>query len=183
MIPIIKAAMNKFRPRQTGQSAPEYATCTDFCQNLLVDLQRLYLLALLLTGNETKAELCFVESLEDAISANGVFKGWERSWSKRCLILRAIRCIFHPTASTEKQAPPSDINIERRHYPVNAVVGLTPPIQRFVFVISVLENYSEHECALLLGRTSREVREARIEALWQFSGQNPAYPALTTAAG
>ncbi len=37
--------------------------------------------------------------------------------------------------------------------------------ERFVFVMSVLEHYSEHDCRLLLGCSAREVREARSRAL------------------
>jgi len=37
--------------------------------------------------------------------------------------------------------------------------------ERFVFVMSVLEHYSEHDCGLLLGCSVREVREARSRAL------------------
>ena len=37
--------------------------------------------------------------------------------------------------------------------------------ERFVFVMSVLEHYSEHDCALLLGSSVAEVREAHTRAL------------------
>ena len=36
--------------------------------------------------------------------------------------------------------------------------------ERFVFVMSVLEHYSEHECALLLACSPREVRAAQGRA-------------------
>jgi DNA-directed RNA polymerase specialized sigma24 family protein len=47
---------------------------------------------------------------------------------------------------------------------MDAVLGLED-FERFVFVMSVLEHYSEHDCALLLGCSAREVREARGRAL------------------
>jgi hypothetical protein len=37
--------------------------------------------------------------------------------------------------------------------------------ERFVFVITVLERRSEHECALLLNSSLRDVRTARIRAM------------------
>jgi DNA-directed RNA polymerase specialized sigma24 family protein len=40
-----------------------------------------------------------------------------------------------------------------------------PPFERFVFVMSVLECYTEQECSLLLGCTRREAMEARERAL------------------
>jgi hypothetical protein len=36
-----------------------------------------------------------------------------------------------------------------------------PECERFVFVICVLERYSIHDCALLLGKSPRDIIEAR----------------------
>ena len=45
-----------------------------------------------------------------------------------------------------------------------------PEFDRFVFVICVLERYSMHDCALLLGRSPRDVNEAR-QRLGNQAGQ------------
>jgi len=37
--------------------------------------------------------------------------------------------------------------------------------ERFVFIMSDLEHYSEHDCALLLGCSVKEIREGRTRAL------------------
>jgi hypothetical protein len=37
--------------------------------------------------------------------------------------------------------------------------------ERFVFVMSAMEHHSEHDCALLLGCSVPEIREARSRAL------------------
>jgi hypothetical protein len=37
--------------------------------------------------------------------------------------------------------------------------------ERFVFVMSILEHYSDYDCALLLGCTRRDIEEARTRAL------------------
>jgi DNA-directed RNA polymerase specialized sigma24 family protein len=50
-----------------------------------------------------------------------------------------------------------------RHFAIDAVSGLGD-FERFVFVMSVLEHYSEHDCALLLGCSVREIREGRAHA-------------------
>jgi hypothetical protein len=42
------------------------------------------------------------------------------------------------------------------------------PFERFVFVMSVLEHYSEHECSILLGCSRQDVIAARIRALQQL---------------
>jgi hypothetical protein len=166
--------MHRFRPKQNARAEAGYATRSDFCENLINDLQPLYLLAFLLTGTHAEAEQCFVATIEDAVRANGVFRGWERSWSKRCLIVNAIRSVGPGlTESAEKQQTQRELEVRSRGpRSVSPVTGLAPPLQRFVFVMSVLERYSEHDCALLLGRTPRDVAEARIHALWQLSGFN-----------
>ena len=45
-----------------------------------------------------------------------------------------------------------------------AVIEL-PPFERFVFVLSVLERYSDQECSLLLNTNRGEVTAARTHAL------------------
>ena len=169
--------MSRFRPTKNGQFPPAYATYSDFCQNLIDDLQPLYLLAFLLTGNHAEAEQCLMATFADAVTANWVFIGWERSWSKRCLITNAIRVVLSEQAEgSSKPESWCEVDIESRAVcTINAVARLAPPLQRFVFVMSVLERYSEHECALLLARTPRDVVEARTQALRQLSGFDPAF--------
>lgn len=41
--------------------------------------------------------------------------------------------------------------------------------ERYVFVITILERYSERDCALLLGCSVQEVREARARALQRLA--------------
>ena len=167
--------MYKFRVQQNAQFHGGYATCATFRQIFIDDLHSLYLLAFLLIGNHVEEEKCFVASFEDAARASSVFEGWERSWSKRCLILNAIHRVFPGTAgSLVKRDTWRGVDVEREGpWVINAVSGLAP-LHRFVFVMSVLEKYSDCECALLLGCALRDVVEARIQALWQISGFDPA---------
>jgi DNA-directed RNA polymerase specialized sigma24 family protein len=174
--------MESDRPKSEARAMSGYATEADFCKDLAEGLKPLYLLAFLLTGRHIEAERCFTATVEDALGAHGVFKGWERSWSKRCLITHAIRVVF--SGAPEKGVGPDSCSEFDRESTersvVNAIAGLVPPLQRFVFVMSVLEKYSDHECALLLGCTPRRVLEARNHALGQLSGVNPG---LTKLAG
>jgi DNA-directed RNA polymerase specialized sigma24 family protein len=135
----------------------------------------LYLLAFLLTGGHADAEQCFVATVEDAVRENCVFKGWERVWIRRCLVINAIRLVFsEPAWSGAKPDCRGGFDAEPQgHSAVDAVAKLAPPLQRFVFVMSVLEKYSVRESALLLGCTSEDVVEARIRALMQLPGFNP----------
>jgi len=137
-------------------------------------MKPLYLLAFLLTGRHAVAERCFLATLDDCIRPNRVFKGWERSWSKRCLISNAIHLVFSgPAESGGKPDSWSGVDVESGECSgLNALTGLTPPLQRFVLVMSVLEKYSERECALLLRCALRDVAEARVHGLQQLSSFN-----------
>jgi DNA-directed RNA polymerase specialized sigma24 family protein len=58
-----------------------------------------------------------------------------------------------------------------------------PIFDRFVFVMSVLERYSDRDCALLLGCASADILPARIRAFRQMSTRvENSYPALSSGA-
>jgi len=64
----------------------EYATVQDFRNVFTEEMNKLHLLALLLTGDEAKAEQCFVAGIEDSVSWNSVFWDCAHSWAKRTII-------------------------------------------------------------------------------------------------
>jgi DNA-directed RNA polymerase specialized sigma24 family protein len=155
----------------------QYATSTDFCQIFHQDMNSLYLLSLLLTGDHEKAEQCFVEGLENAVGRNRVFKEWARSWTRRVIIQNALRMI---------NARPSDrsvtsVSITGDHgtlaaeRPEIAAVLQLQSFDRFVFVMSVLEGYSDHDCSILLSSTRRDVVAARARALQQLGNAAESY--------
>ena len=145
----------------------EYATSADFCQIFDKDMSSLYLLSLLLTGDHKKAEECFVAGLENAVDRNRVFKDWARGWARRVIIQNALRTVDpHPKKESILNSASIEANdktaAERPE--IAAVLGLQA-FDRFVFVMSVLEDYSDHDCSILLGSTRRDVLAARVRAL------------------
>jgi DNA-directed RNA polymerase specialized sigma24 family protein len=155
-----------------------YATREDFKKVFHEDMNGLYQLAFLLTGNHEKAERCFVAGIEDSVNENRVFREWARSWAKRVVVENAIRELKpHPnlpiassSATVFSQNEQSSGSAE--HFDLETILGLGD-FERFVFVMSVLESYSDHECALLLGCSVLEIRQARLHALEELasSGQ------------
>jgi len=153
-----------------------YATCHDFLRVFDEDMQGLYQLSFLLTGDHQKGERCFVTGMEDCAKENRVFREWAHTWAKRVIVQNAIRELqprpSHsgsfaqlPTAFSHKKGP-----IER--FDVDAVLGLAD-FERFVFVLCVLERYREHECALLLSCSASDVREARAQAIEELADFRP----------
>jgi hypothetical protein len=129
-------------------------------------MKPLYLLAFLLTANHKQAEQCFASSVEEALKERAVFKEWARSWVKRTLIEKAIEIV-----SPVSDRPGEKLDLWRAAHSetpgqdqIDAVTKLAP-LERFVFVISILERRSHSDCALLLGCTMNRVVEARTRAL------------------
>jgi len=150
----------------------DYATVEDFRRVFTDSMDELYHLSLVLTADHQKAEQCFVSALEDSVKEVHVFKEWAHAWAKRTVIQNAIRQLKpHPLATSFPLALPPKVvpqpSDQDRHFGIDAVVALRD-FERFVFVMSVLEHYSEHECSLLLGCAPREIRDARTRATLQL---------------
>jgi len=154
--------------------AAAYANRVDFCRIFSEDMNSLYLLALLLTADREKAEQCFVCGLEDAAKGNPVFKEWARSWTRRMIIQNAVRSINPRPADGSARSSAASLDghdetlLPERLAHLDAVLGLEP-FERFVYVMTVLERYSEYECSLLLGAARRDVLAARTRALQHFA--------------
>lgn len=162
-------------PEQTHSENGEYASCEDFRRVFEEDLHGLYQLSFLLTGDAQKAERCFVAGLKDCVKDSRVFREWARTWAKRVIVKNAIREL-HPQSNHFNSSarvpivfsPNRQLSGPSGHFDTDAVSGLAD-FERFVFVLCVLERYREHECALLLGCSDSEVREARTQAIGQFA--------------
>ena len=148
-----------------------YASREDFHAIFNEDLKQLYQLSFLLTRDTAKAERCLVVGLEECVKVNSVFREWARCWAKRVIVQNAIlETKPRPIHSNSRQSDASFTDIDEpsrapdRHFVLEAVLNLED-FERFVFIISVLERYSDHECALLLGCSVREILEARAHAL------------------
>jgi DNA-directed RNA polymerase specialized sigma24 family protein len=162
------------KPMQiSNDKTTQYATKTDFCQVFDQHMNSLYLLAFLLTADHEKAEQCFVAGLEDSVEGNKVFKEWARSWAGRMIIQNAVRMINpQPTTTGNSGLHAMSINSNDKMFPTEpveiAAVLALPSFDRFVFVMSGLERYSDQDCSVLLGCARRDVLAARTRALRQI---------------
>lgn len=161
---------NLEKPGAWANALAGYTTKSDFCRLFNEDMRGLYALSLLLTADSELAEQCFVAGLDDCIKGNPVFKGWAHAWSRRAVITNAIRAIFSPRGvNFEASTPPNSVEGTLfKSGPFAAVVQLDS-LERFVFAMSLLEGYSDHECAVLLNRSRSEIVSARTNALQHLS--------------
>jgi hypothetical protein len=143
-----------------------YAKHSDFCDVLRSDTKPLYLLAFLLTANHKESEQCFVSTVEEAFKEPMVFKEWARPWVKRTLIQNAIEIVSPASARTpQKRQLWNTGQLEsQRKCEIDTVTKLDA-FERFVFVMSILERYSNWDCALLLGCSMNKIARARIKVL------------------
>ena len=162
-----------------------YATSADFCRIFESDMNRLYLLAFLLTTDHGTAEKCFVLGLEDSKNGNLVFKEWAESWARRSVITTAIRMIHpRPVLGVADSVPVDELGVLPLASPQDATTGVEhtfckeitaiialPAFQRFAFVLSVLEGFSNREASLLLDCSVHELVSARTHALQHIGGR------------
>jgi DNA-directed RNA polymerase specialized sigma24 family protein len=155
----------------------DYAKSVDFCKVLERDMTQLYLLAFLLTGNHQDAEQCFALTVAEIPKMQNIFKEWAQAWVKRSLITNAIAIVYPaPVKSNKTQELRNIYDFSLGRNPEIETVSRLEPLERFVFVMSVLERYSDWECSLLLGRDVKEVIKARERAV-------RALPTLDASAG
>ena len=171
--------------KQITRPSP-YARCDDFRQVFHEDMNALYQLAFLLTADHEKAEQCFVSGLEDAVEGNPVFKDWARSWARRVIIVNAVRAI-NPRPMEENGGPSSAaVSSNAKTLPVEqpeiAAVLALEPFERFVYVITVLERYSDQDCSVLLSCTRGDVVAARTRAFEQIGSATASHPNQPTPA-
>jgi hypothetical protein len=164
--------VNLFRiNRTTARKVEEYAASGDFCKLFIEDMGSLYLLSFLLSGEDVRAEHCFVAGLENCLKGNSIFKQWARSWTRRMIVVNAIRLIV--PVPNDGQATALDVDLEckselhntpHRDVVIASVLELAD-FERFVFVMSVLERHSDQDSSLLLGCLPHQIRDARARAL------------------
>jgi hypothetical protein len=139
-------------------------------------MNSLYLLSLLLTADPQKAEQCFLSGFDDSLNNNSVFKERADLWARRSIILHAIRLLSpRPTDENESNearlSPPIEkVPAEVEAHPNLVSILRLNSFERFVFIMSVLEMYSNQECSLLLGCFRRDVINARITAIRRVAG-------------
>jgi hypothetical protein len=158
------------RPPISTETSQAYATRIEFCRVFAENMDSMHLLSFLLTADQTKAEECFVSGLEDCVEGTYVFRDWAQSWARRTIIQNAIRMLAPRKNHSTVADVPSDAvscsfgRTRDTDYAIARILRLEH-FERFVFVMSVLERYSDQDCSVLLGCSRQDVGETRMRAL------------------
>ena len=164
-------------PRTDSNSTAKpqiYAASTDYVRVFREDIGSLHLLSFLLTADQKKAEECFVSGLDDCVEGNNVFREWARSWARRVIIQNAVRMLApRQEDPTGAPAPVDSVDYgfgqtSEANAAITNILKL-PDFERFVFVLSVLERYSDQDCSVLLGCSRQDVNEAKTRGLQQLA--------------
>ena len=172
MLPTDKPEIGTFRG--------DYAKHADFCEALQKDMKTLYLLVFLLTANHNQAERCFTSTVEESFKGQFVFKEFVRTWIKQSMIRNAIGIVSPATASSSEHRDLWGPRQQTTHEDseINVVIHLLP-LERFVFVMTILERYSVCECSLLLACSTKEVAQAQWRALSHLPALTLSFRELT----
>jgi len=93
-----------------------------------------------------------------------VFKDWTDFWTRHIVVHNAIR-MLSPAVNAGGEDSRSHVGpLDPTLSPVLRAVLRLSTFERFVFVMSVLEDYSDRDCALLLGSSTRDVVAAKAKA-------------------
>lgn len=154
--------------------ADRYARCEDFRRVFLENMDSIYQLCFLLTSDPDRAEQCFITSFDDCIRSHQVFREWAHPRAKRMLVQNATRAVQSRPTRAESSSPTNGFPHESLRTAKDACVNFVRVLslqdfERFIFVLSVLEQYSDPDCAFLLGCFVEDIRNARMRAVEQLA--------------
>ncbi len=153
---------------------PYAAAAADCLKTFDQQMDSLYLLALLLTGDTDKGKECFAGGLGE-IGSHGLSKEDPCSWAREAIVRYAVQMIRPiPEKGAGKYFASAAPVISGTSNPFAVVVSLSE-FERFVFVLSVLEGLSDEECQSLLRCSLQELLRARKIALKLFAADSTVY--------
>jgi hypothetical protein len=152
------------------ERATPYPTVADFLRAFNEEMHSLYLLSFLLTADHDKAEQCLISAMGECVDGIGFLMDGACPGTRAAVLKHAIQMI---KPAPEHVGHVSFLTLKRSAAPPEsnpfAAILLLDAFERFVFVMSILEEQSDDECAILLRCSRRDVMMARLLALKQQS--------------
>jgi hypothetical protein len=148
------------------ERATPYPTVADFLRAFNEEMHSLYLLSFLLTADHDKAEQCLVSAMGECVAGIAFLMEGACPWTRAAVLKHAIQLV---KPAPEPVGNVRFITLKRSAAPPGnhpfAAILLLDDFERFVFVMSILEEQSDEECAALLRCSRRDVMMARLLAL------------------
>jgi hypothetical protein len=135
-------------------------------------MTELFHLAFLLTADVEDAERCLICTIRECMGSYGVFKQWLPVWVRCKVVKNGIEIVTGAFNRPPQPIPPDepddaipDSGEIAALLKESAGVLILNDDERLVYVLSMIEQYPLRDCALLLGKSAKEVRDARVAAL------------------
>lgn len=160
------------RDEERAATVNRYTTPADFCQLFETELNRFFYLALLLTADERKAEQCFTDALDDCLHSSTIFTEWAQRWAVHSIVKNAIRAATPTQGLTTSPNRTFQTEAKSDLETIALAIEALPTLDRFVFVMTLLENYSDRECASFIGCAVAEIQPARERAVRQLGKES-----------
>jgi len=141
-------------------------TAAHFVRRVSEQMQSLQLLSLLLTGDPTRAEKCFIAAIDEYAEQDGAFVEWGQLSARRAVCRHAVKIMQPAPDRTDvltADCCKGDVEMTGSS-PFGGILSLDT-LERFVYVITVLEGQPDRDCADLLRCTPRDVEIGRAIAV------------------
>jgi hypothetical protein len=149
-----------------------YASPGEFCRLFETNMNRFYFLSLVLTAEHRTGEKCFADALEDCLGSSTVFLEWSQRWAVHRVIKNAIRIVNPAQNNVSAGAQSLAYHDESELDTVKRAIISLPALERFVFVMTILESYSDRECSSFVGCSLAEIQPARERAVRQLAAES-----------
>ena len=132
------------------------------------EITELLRLALHLTADAEKAEICLILAMRDCFESGTVSREWLSRWARRLVVRNAIRLVLGTESEIYEDSesifclPASDDL--RDSLRDSVAIFQLDDFDRLAFVICVFERYSPLDCALLLRTKLNDVKAAIVRA-------------------
>lgn len=157
--------------RRNSRKTTSYATEDDFRLLFSAEISDFFRLSLQLTSNQEKAERCLILAMKDCSRAQTIFIDFARVWARRMISRNAIHLIQSDGLETACGSQSTELQNENQR---KMAPALGPAeLARLAFVICAVEHLSVQDCALLLGKSPRDVNEAIVRAGSQITSGAP----------
>lgn len=143
----------------------EYGVAAKYSAGFIEKMNRLYLLAYLVTADRQIAEWCLTSALDEFVEGGNGFLDWAEKEGWREVLRQAIRMMV-PVARNAYWRTYQKTALSPRataHQPFGAITSLSA-FERFVFVMCAIEGLSEEEAAGMLQCTLQDVAVGRALA-------------------
>lgn len=154
--------MNSLASPKCNDMLRDWESTADYTEVFIHQTNCLFLLSLLVTADHGIAETCFSRALDEYVEGRDGFLVWARDDGRRAVLRQAIQ-IVRPMPNRSyswsiTRAPHSLLPTAR--HPFAAITSLSA-FERFVFVMSEIEGFSDAECAGLLDCNLQDVAVGR----------------------